>query len=85
MTILRERTRIEGDAVALSGAYRETLTRHAVLQKQAAAFRARPDEFASMLAQRGGIGRQDLDAFEELHARARAPSVLRAPCGTCIG
>ena len=43
---LRERTRIEGDAVALSGAYRETLTRHAVLQKQAAAFRARPDDFA---------------------------------------
>ena len=68
---LRERTRIEGDAVALSGAYRETLTRHAVLQKQAAAFRARPDEFASLLAERGGIARKDLDAFEELHARAR--------------
>ena len=68
---LRERTRIEGDAVALSGAYRETLTRHAVLQKQVAAFRARPDEFASLLAERGGIARKDLDAFEELHARAR--------------
>ena len=68
---LRERTRIEGDAVALSGVYRETLTRHAVLQKQAAAFRARPDDFASLLAERGGIGRKDLDAFEELHARAR--------------
>ena len=68
---LRERTRIEGDAVALSGAYRETLTRHAVLQKQAAAFRARPDEFAPLLAERGGIARKDLDAFEELHARAR--------------
>ena len=68
---LRERTRIEGDAVALSGAYRETLTRHAVLQKQAAAFRARPDEFASLLTERGGIARKDLDAFEELHARAR--------------
>ena len=68
---LRERTRIEGDAVALSGAYRETLTRHAALQKQAAAFRARPAEFASLLAERGGIGRKDLDAFEELHVRAR--------------
>ena len=67
---LRERTRAEGDSVALSGAYRETLTRHAVLLKQAAAFRARPDDFASLLAQRGGIGRKDLDAFEELHARA---------------
>ena len=68
---LREQTRIEGDAVALSGAYRETLTRHAVLLKQAAAFRARPGEFASLLAERGGVGRQDLDAFEDLHARAR--------------
>ena len=68
---LRERTRIEGDAVSLSGAYRETLTRHAVLLKQAETFRARPDEFGSLLAQRGGIARKDLDAFEDLHARAR--------------
>ena len=68
---LRERTRIEGDAVALGGAYRETLTRHAALLKQAEAFRARPDDFASLLAERGGIGRRDLDAFEDLHTRAR--------------
>ena len=68
---LRERTRIEGDAVALSGAYRETLTRHAVLLKQAETFRARPGEFASLLAERGGIGHKDLDAFEELHKRVR--------------
>ena len=68
---LRERTRTQGDAVALGGAFRETLTRHAVLLKQAAAFRARPDDFASLLAERGGIARKDLDAFEELHARAR--------------
>ena len=68
---LRERTRVEGDAVALGGAYQETLTRHAVLLKQAETFRARPGEFASLLAERGGIGRKDLDAFEELHARAR--------------
>ena len=68
---LRERTRTQGDAVALSGAYRETLTRHAVLLKQAETFRARPGDFASLLAQRGGIARKDLDAFEELHARAR--------------
>ena len=68
---LRERTRAEGDTVALGRAYRETLNRHAVLLKQAAAFRARPNDFASLLAERGGIGRKDLDAFEELHARAR--------------
>ena len=42
-----------------------------MLLKQAAAFRARPDDFASLLAQRGGIGRKDLDAFEDLHTRAR--------------
>ena len=68
---LRERTRIEGDAVALSGAYRETLTRHAVLLKQAETFRARPGEFASLLSERGGLARTDLDAFEDLHAQAR--------------
>ena len=68
---LRERTRSEGDDVALSGAYRETLTRHAVLLKQAGTFRARPGDFASLLAERGGIARKDLDAFEDLHARAR--------------
>ena len=68
---LRERTRIEGDDVALSGAYRETLTRHAVLLKQAETFRARPGDFASLLSERGGIARKDLDAFEDLHARAR--------------
>ena len=68
---LRERTRIEGDAVALSGAYRETLTRHAILLKQTETFRARPHDFASLLADRGGIDRKDLDAFEDLHARAQ--------------
>ena len=68
---LRERTRAEGDTVALGGAFQETLARHAILLKQAEAFRARPDDFASLLAQRGGIARKDLDAFEDLHARAR--------------
>ena len=67
---LRERARAESDAVALGGAFRETLTRHGVLLKQAEAFRARPAEFASLLAERGGIGRKELDAFEKLHARA---------------
>ena len=68
---LRERTRAEGDTVALGGAFQETLARHAILLKQAEAFRARPDEFASLLSERGGIARKDLDAFEDLHARAR--------------
>ena len=68
---LRERTRVEGDAVALGREFRETLARHAALLKQAGTFRARPDDYAALLAECGGIGRRDLDAFEQLHARAR--------------
>ena len=80
---LRERTRIEGDAVALSGAYRETLTRHAVLLKQAESFRARPGEFASLLAERGGIGRKDSRCLQGTPytgapAPARGHDALRA-------
>ena len=67
---LRERTRAEGDAVALDPAFRETLDRHTVLLKQAAPFRAKPRAFNRLLAERAGIGRQDLDDFEALHARA---------------
>ena len=68
---LRKQTRSQGDAVALGTAYRETLTRHGVLLKQAETFRARSDDFASLLAEHGGIARKDLDDFEDLHARAR--------------
>ena len=68
---LRERTRIEGDTVALSGMFRETLTRHGVLLKQTETIRARPDDFAPLLAEHGGIARKDLDEFQDLHARAR--------------
>ena len=67
---LREQTRAEGDAVALSPAFRETLDRHAALLKQAAPFRARSRTFDRLLAERAGIGHEDLDAFEALHARA---------------
>ena len=68
---LRERTRLDGDAVALGREFGETLARHAALLRQAGIFRARPDEYAALLAECGGIGRRDLDAFEQLHARAR--------------
>ena len=57
--------------MALGPTYRETLTRHAVLLKQAETFRARPDDFGPLLAERGGIARKGLDAFEDLHVRAR--------------
>ena len=68
---LRERTRSQGDAVALGGAFQEILTRHAALLKQAEIFRARQDDFGSLLAQCGGIARKDLDEFQDLHARAQ--------------
>ena len=68
---LRERTRADGDAVALSDAYRETLDRHGALLRQAEPFRARSDAFALLLTERAGIGSNDLDAFERLHERAR--------------
>ena len=68
---LRERTRSQGDSVAFSGTFRETLTRHAVLLKQAETFRARQDDFGSLLAQCGGSARKDLDEFQDLYARAQ--------------
>ena len=68
---LRERTRADGDAVALSDTYRETLDRHGALMKQVASFRARAKTFDRLLAGRAGIGDNDLDAFEQLHERAR--------------
>ena len=68
---LRERTRADGDAVALGDTYHETLDRHAGLLRQAEPFRARPEAFTALLAGRAGIRGNDLDAFETLHDRAR--------------
>ena len=68
---LRERSRAEGDAVALSDTYCETLNRHTALLRRAEPFRARPEAFASLLAERARIGRGDLEKFEQLHDRAR--------------
>ena len=68
---LRDRTRGEGDAVALSDVYRETLDRHAALLGQAGSSRSRPEAFTALLAERAGIRTNDLNAFEALHERAR--------------
>ena len=67
---LRERTRAEGDAVALSPAFRETLDRHGALMKQAASFKARPRVFERLLAERAGIGQGELQELREVHVRA---------------
>ena len=67
---LRARVRDEGDAVALSPAFRETLDRHGALMKQAASFRARPRVFERLLSERAGIGDGELQELRDVHARA---------------
>ena len=67
---LRARARDEGDAVALSPAFRETLDRHGALMKQAQLFRARPQVFERLLAERAGIGDGELNELREVHTRA---------------
>ena len=67
---LRRRARAEGDAVALTPAFRETLDRHGVLMKQAASFRRRPQVFERLLAERAGIGQDEIEEFRNQHARA---------------
>ena len=67
---LRERIRTEGEAVALSPAFRETLDRHGALMKQAVSFRSRPRTFDRLLAERAGIGECDLEELRQVHARA---------------
>ena len=67
---LRQRARVEGDAVALSPSFRETLDRHGALMKQAASFRRRPQVFERLLVERAGIGNGEIEAFRKQHARA---------------
>ena len=67
---LRARAREDGEAVALSPAFRETLDRHGALLNQAASFRANPRTFGRLLGERAGIGEGDMEELREVHARA---------------
>ena len=67
---LRARARDEGDAVALSPTFRETLERHGALMKRAASFNARPQVFERLLAERAGVGKSELQELRDVHARA---------------
>ena len=67
---LRQKVRGQGDAVALSPAFRETFDRHGALMKQAASFRARPQVFERLLAERAGIGQVEIEEFHKQHTRA---------------
>ena len=67
---LRQRARNEGDAVALTPAFRETLDRHGALMKQAASFRRRPQVFERLLSERAGIGEDEIGELRKQHARA---------------
>ena len=72
------KVRDQGDAVALSPAFRETLDRHGALMKQAASFRRRPLVFERLLSERAGIGQGEI---EELPQSARARR--QVPAGPC--
>ena len=67
---LRARARDQGDAVALSPAFRATLDRHGALMKQAASFTARPQVFERLLSERAGIAQAELQELRDVHARA---------------
>ena len=67
---LRERVRAEGEAVALTSAFRETLDRHGALMKQVAMFSGKPQVFERLLAERAGIGQGEIEEFGQVHARA---------------
>ena len=67
---LRERARAEGEAVALSPAFRETLDRHGALMKKAAMFSGKPQVFERLLAERAGIGQGEVEQLAQVHARA---------------
>ncbi|MCY4405860.1 MAG: hypothetical protein OXC15_05795, partial [Rhodospirillaceae bacterium] len=67
---LRRRARAEGEAVALSPAFREPLDRHGALMKRAASFRAKPQVFERLLSERAGIGEGEIEEFRKQHARA---------------
>ena len=67
---LRERARSEGEAVALSPVFSETLDRHGALMKQAAMFSGKPQVFERLLAERAGIGQGEIEELGEVHARA---------------
>ena len=67
---LREKARSEGNAVALSPAFRQTLDRHAVLMKQAAMFSGKPQVFERLLAERAGIGQGEIEELGQVGARA---------------
>ena len=67
---LRQKVRDQGETVALSPAFRETLDRHGALMKQAASFRRRPQVFERLLTERAGVGQAEIEEFRKQHARA---------------
>ena len=81
---LRERTRAEGDSVALGRAFRETLTRHGVLLKQAKpsapARRISPPCSTNVAA---SVARSSMPSRNSIPAQAATG--VRPPCGMCIG
>ena len=78
---LRARARDQGDAVALSPAFRETLDRHGALMKQAASFTARPQVFERLLSERAGIAQAELQELRRRPCPGRQLPPLRGGQG----
>ena len=68
--MLRERARREGNTVALSPEFRQTLAEHKALLETARPLRARAATFGPLLERRGGIKAGDLDELAALYQRA---------------
>ena len=67
---LRERERQEGNTVALTPEFRQTLTEHKALLETARPLRARAATLQPLLERRGRIKAGDLDELEALYQRA---------------
>ena len=82
---LRERTRTQGDTVALGPAYQETLTRHSALLKQAAAFRAPARTTSPPCWQNAALSGAGISTPSRISIHGRDATGARPRCATCIG
>ena len=69
---LRERAREEGDRIALSPAFNNTLLRHAQVLSAAEPFRRDPEKFRDLLRDRGALDPNDLELFANQYDKAKS-------------
>ncbi len=69
---LRERAREEGDRIALSPAFNNTLLRHAQVLSAAEPYRRDPEKFRDLLRDRGALDPNDLELFANQYDKAKS-------------